>query len=73
MSAMTLDVDASRFLSHLPQFFSSLGNALAEQLQNSTRAGASAVDITLQRTPEDDVWMVIVQDDGWRCLDSENS
>ncbi len=64
MSSMTLDVDASRFLAHLPQFFSSLGNALAEQLQNSTRAGASAVDITLQRTPVDDAWMVKVKDDG---------
>ncbi len=72
MSSMTLDVDASRFLAHLPQFFSSLGNALAEQLQNSTRAGASAVDITLKRTPEDDAWMVIVRDDGPGVDDPSN-
>ena len=62
--SITLDVDAPRFLTHLPQFFSSLGAALAEMLQNSTRAQATTVDITIARTPTDDAWVLTVADDG---------
>lgn len=64
MLALTLDVNASQFLAHLPQFFRSLESALSEQLQNASRAGASAITITLTRTPADDAWMLTLEDNG---------
>ena len=63
-SPMALDVNASQLLAHLPQFFRSLESALSEQLQNASRAGASAITITLARTPADDAWMLTLEDNG---------
>lgn len=64
MLALTLDVNASQLLAHLPQFFRSLESALSEQLQNAARAGASGLTITLTRTPADDAWMLTLADNG---------
>lgn len=71
-TSLKLDVDTTRFLAHLPQFFSSLGSALAEMLQNSTRAHATTVDITIARTAADDAWVLTVADDGPGVSDPQN-
>ncbi|PSR25665.1 MAG: hypothetical protein C7B46_20560, partial [Sulfobacillus benefaciens] len=64
-SPMTLDVHAPQLLAHLPQFFRSLESALAEQLQNASRAGASAMTITLAHAPTDEfAWMLTLEDNG---------
>lgn len=64
MPSMMLGVDTTRFLTHLPQFFRSLSSGLSETLQNAYRAHATRVDITLTRTPQDDAWVLAIQDDG---------
>lgn len=71
-TALTLDVDTRRFLAHLPHFFSSLSAAVAEMLQNSTRAQATTVDITIARAPADDAWVLTLVDDGPGIADPEN-
>ncbi len=47
MPSSTLNIHAPRLLTELPHFFRSLQSALAEMLQNSTRSGATHVDLTL--------------------------
>ena len=66
---MQLTIDQTRLLTHLPQFFQSLSSAVSEVLQNSTRAGAAAVDITLTRPSPDDAWQLTIIDNGPGVVD----